>query len=393
METNQLKKIALITGASSGIGQELTRLFAKDGYELVLIGRDADALNQTAYNLKNQYGTESSVIVKDLANPNAPDEIYAETSSKGQRIDVLVNDAGFGEYGMFATETDLQKERDIVQVNAVATMHLTKLYVKDMVDRNDGKILMLGSEVSVFPNPLMAVYGATKAFVKKFGEAIRNELKDTNVTVTVLMPGATNTNFFKTAGAENAKGADPNKTADPSAVAKEGYDALMSGKDHVVAGWVNKARVALANVLPDPLLAAGVRNDMEPKDEDANKKLLTTIGVAALVIGGIYLLTRNRSDIMPSEYDKVRYKYKAKKAKGKAKSAVASVADSVKGAYHDAKAGVEDTTDSVIDSVEGAYHNAKASVEKSVCVTDKIIRPNEKAANHVAHYQVYELRE
>ena len=362
MET---KKTALITGASSGIGQELTRLFAKDGYDLVLVGRNEDTLNQHAYNLKNQYGTESTVIVKDLADPNAPDEIYAETNSKGQKIDVLVNDAGFGEYGMFATETDFQKERDIVQVNAIALMHLTKLYVKDMVERNDGKILLLGSEVSVFPNPLMAVYGATKAFVKKFGEAIRNELKDTNVTVTVLMPGATNTNFFKTAGAENAKGADPNKTADPAAVAKAGYDALMSGKDHVVAGWVNKARVALANVLPDPLLAAGVRSDMEPKNEDdSQKQLLTAIGVAALVIGGIWLLTRNRSSFMPNEYNKVRYKYKAHKAKGIAKSTVASVADSVKGAYYDVKSSIEDTSSSIADSVGGTYHNAKARAEK-----------------------------
>ena len=367
MEANQQKKTALITGASSGIGQELTRLFAKDGYDLVLVGRNEEALNLQAYNLKNQYGTETSVLVKDLADPNAPDEIYAETSGKSQKIDVLVNDAGFGEYGMFATETDLQKERDIVQVNAIASMHLTKLYVKDMVARNDGKILMLGSEVSVFPNPLMAVYGATKAFVKKFGEAIRNELKDTNVTVTVLMPGATNTNFFRTAGAENAKGADPSKTADPSAVAKAGYEALMSGKDHVVAGWANKARVALANILPDPLLAAGVRSDMEPKKEDdTQKQLLTAIGVAALVIGGIWLLSRNRSSIMPSEYDKVRYKYKAKKAKGKAKSAVASVADSVKGAYHDAKSNVEDAPSSVSDTIQEAYHNMKATVEKAL---------------------------
>lgn len=361
MET---KKTALITGASSGIGQELTRLFAKDGYELVLIGRDEETLQQTAYNLKNQYGTQATIIRKDLADPNAPDEIYAQTSQAGQQIDVLVNDAGFGEYGLFATETDFQKERDIVQVNAVALMHLTKLYVKGMVERNDGKILMLGSEVSVFPNPLMAVYGATKAFVKKFGEAIRNELKDTNVTVTVLMPGATNTNFFKTAGAQDAKGADPNKTADPAAVAKAGYDALMSGKDHVVAGWANKARVAIANILPDPLLAAGVRSDMEPQDEnDSQKQLLTVIGVAALVIGGIWLLSRNRSSVMPGEYDKARYKYKAYKAKGKAKRAAASVADSVNGTYKNAKASLADTTDSVADTVKSAYNNAKATVE------------------------------
>jgi short-subunit dehydrogenase len=340
-------KTALITGASSGIGRELTRLFAKDGYDLILVGRDEESLNQHAYNLSNQYGTQATIINKDLADPAAPDQIYAETTSKNIQIDVLVNDAGFGEYGMFATETDIQKELNVVQVNAVALMHLTKLYLRDMVDRNEGKILMLGSEVSVFPNPMMAVYGATKAFIKSFSEAIRNELKDTNVTVTVLMPGATNTNFFKVAGAENAKGADPTKTADPAQVAKEGYEALMSGKDHVVAGWVNKARVAMAHVLPDPILAAGVRSDMMPKNEDEEKKKkAVTFAVAAgiIIVGGIWALSRYKPSVVSiSPYDKARYKFKAAKAEYKAKSALESAGDSVKGAYKRAKSSVEDT--------------------------------------------------
>ncbi|WP_040005879.1 SDR family NAD(P)-dependent oxidoreductase [Fibrisoma limi] len=346
METQQNGKTALITGASSGIGRELTRLFARDGYKLVVIGRDEEALRQQVYNLQNQYGTQATIINKDLADPNAPEEIYAETSGQGIQIDVLVNDAGFGEYGMFATETDFQKERDIIQVNAVALMHLTKLYLKDMVARNEGKILMLGSEVSVAPNPLMAVYGATKAFVKSFSEAIRNELKDTNVTVTVLMPGATNTNFFKAAGATEAKGADPNKTADPAAVAKAGYEALMSGKDHVVAGWMNKLTVALAHILPDPLVAANVRKDMTPKEEadrQQQQTLALAIGAAAVLIGGIWLLSRNRSSVIPvSAYDKARYRFKAAKAQQSAKSALSSVGDSIQGAYHNARSAVEE---------------------------------------------------
>jgi short-subunit dehydrogenase len=344
METQQNGKTALITGASSGIGRELTRLFAKDGYNLILVGRNEEMLQQHAYNFKNQYGTQATIINKDLADPKAPEEIYAETTGKGMQIDVLVNDAGFGEYGQFATETDLQKELSVVQVNAVALMHLTKLYLKDMVARNDGKILMLGSEVSVFPNPMMAVYGATKAFIKSFSEGIRNELKDTNITVTVLMPGATNTNFFNVAGAANVKGADPQKTADPAAVAKEGYEALMAGKDHVVAGWMNKARVALAHVLPDPLLAAGVRRDMTPKEEaDQQQKQLIAIAVTVgVVLGGIWLLSRSRSSVLPiSTYDKARYRYKAYKAKKSAENAVASVGDTIKGAYQNVKATAE----------------------------------------------------
>jgi hypothetical protein len=215
-----------------------------------------------------------------------------------------------------------------------------------MVARNEGKILMLGSEASVAPNPLMAVYGATKAFIKSFSEAIRNELKDTNITVTVLMPGATNTNFFKVAGAADAKGADPNKTADPSAVAKEGYDALMSGKDHVVAGWMNKARVAMSHLLPDPIVAASVRSQMTPKEEAAEKQKQTitlALAVTAGVVGTLWLLSRNRSLGIPiSEYDKVKYRYKAHKAGQSAQNALASVGDSAKGAYHKAKAAVEE---------------------------------------------------
>ena len=345
METQNNGKTALITGAASGIGRELTRLFAKDGYSLVLVDINQEGMEQLASSFHNQYGTQTTLINKDLASTTAPDEIYAETAGKGVVIDILVNNAGFGEYGKFATETDLQRELSIVQVNAIALMHLTKLYVKDMVSRNDGKILMLGSEVSVAPNPLMAVYGATKAFIKSFSEANRDELKDTNVTVTVLMPGATNTNFFKTAGAADAKGADPNKTADPSAVAKEGYEALMSGKDHVVAGWMNKARVAMSHILPDPLVAASVRSDMISKEqaEQEQKKTALVLALGAVVVGAVWFLTRNNSSVVPiSSYDKIKYKYKAGKAKHKAANALASVGDTVKGAYHNAKSAVEE---------------------------------------------------
>lgn len=340
---NQTGKTALITGASSGIGRELARLFAKDGYKLVVVGRNIEMLEQLASTHKNQYGTETTILQKDLADPKAPEEIYAETQGKGIQVDVLVNDAGFGEYGQFATETDLEKELSIVQVNAIALMHLTKLYLKDMVARNDGKILMLGSEVSVFPNPLMAVYGATKAFIKSFSEAIRNELKDTNVTITVLMPGATNTNFFNVAGAAHTKAADPAKTANPSDVAKEGYEALMKGKDHVVAGWMNKARVAVGHILPDPVAAASVRDNMMPKDEAEQKQkeqltqLAIGVGVVAGLVAGLYLTYRQGGSI-----DKIKYQYKARKAGKTAKKTLDSVADSVKGAYGKAKSVVED---------------------------------------------------
>lgn len=342
----QTGRTALITGASSGIGRELTHLFAQDGYNLVLVGRSTDQLRQLADSYQQQYGISTTVINKDLSDTKAPEEIYAQTQQQGIQVDVLVNNAGFGEYGQFATETNLQNELELIQVNATALVHLTKLFVKDMVARNDGKILMLGSEVSVFPNPLMAVYGATKAFIKSFSEGIRNELKDTNVTITVLMPGATNTNFFNRAGAQNAKGADPSKTANPADVAKEGYQALMQNKDHVVAGWMNKARVAIAHILPDPLLAAGVRSDMEPRmpqtEAEKQQEKLTQaaigIGIAALTVAGLYVAYRRSSP-----YDKARYRYKAHSAGRSVQHAAQAVADSVKGAVSKAKLNAEET--------------------------------------------------
>ncbi|QDK78621.1 SDR family oxidoreductase [Spirosoma sp. KCTC 42546] len=336
-------KTVLITGATSGIGRELTNLFAKDGYNLILVARSGDSLRQIADEYEQQFGIKTTIIAQDLADPKAADAIYEQTQQQGLTVNILVNDAGMGEYGKFATETDLQKELDIVQINAVSLMHLTKLYLKDMVSRNEGKILMLGSEVSVIPNPMMAVYGATKAFIKSFSEAIRNELNDTNITITVLMPGATNTDFFNKAGAAHTKGADPSKTANPADVAKEGYEALMQGKDHVVAGWMNKARVAMAHVLPDPLLAANVRKDMTPKDEsdEQSKKqvpnLAVSVGLAAGVIAGLYLAYRRNNS-----YDTAKYRYQAWKGADSAKKSAESVGKSLKGSLKKAKTSVED---------------------------------------------------
>lgn len=348
MESPANAKTALITGAASGIGQELARLFAKDGYELILVDKNQEGLDVLTNHFHNQYGSSTTIITKDLADPNAPQDIYDQTAGQGQVIDVLVNDAGFGVYGQFATETDFEQEKEVVQVNAVALMHLTKLYLKDMVARNDGKILLLGSEVSVAPSPMQAVYGATKAFIKSFGESVRSELKgiDSKVSITILMPGATNTNFFKTAGAAHVKGADPQKTASPADVAKEGYEALMAGKDHVVAGWMNKARVAMAHLLPDPLVAASARSDVMPKEEaeQQQRQLITALGIAAAVIGGLWLLTRKDSSLPTiSAYDKAHYRYKVGQGKRSVQRALDSATDSVKGAYGAVKTKVEGT--------------------------------------------------
>lgn len=282
----QTGKTALVTGATSGIGRELANLFAKDGYNLVLVARNSDNLNQIAEEYEQQFGIKATPIAKDLVDPKTPAAIYDETKRRGIRIDVLVNNAGMGEYGHFANETDLQKELSIIQINATALVHLTKLYLKDMVQQNEGKILMLASMVSVLPNPLMAVYGATKSFILSFTEALQNELKDTNVTITALLPGATNTGFFSKAGAEGTRSHQQAQHTDPTKVAKDGYDALMKGKDKVVSGLMNKAQVAVSHVLPDELVAGTVRKQMErpaesssEHDDQEHKLLITAIAV------------------------------------------------------------------------------------------------------------------
>lgn len=359
--TTQAGKTALITGASSGIGKELATLFAKDGYNLVLTALDDQHLQQVAEGFRQQYsGRKITVIGKDLAALNAPQEIYDEVNQQGITVDVLVNNAGFGEFGLFATETDLQKELDIIQVNVTALVYLTKLFTKDMVQRNEGKILMLGSVASVMPNPMMAVYGATKSFIYSFSEALRNELKDTNVTVTVLMPGATDTDFFNRAGAMNTRAQDEARKTDPATVAKDGYDALMKGKDKVVSGFKNKAAVASAHLMSDEAIAANMRKQMEDKnfatdrddEENMTNNLLIGIGVAAIALAGLYLF---RSYNNLSYYDKLRYRAKAKKLELKAKGYANKYA-------HQA----ENTGQSVVDAVKGAYHNGKAKVEEAL---------------------------
>ena len=346
--TTDVGKTALITGASSGIGRELATLFAKDGYNLVLVARSEDKLQELANKFKQQFGTSSvTVIEKDLSKPEAPQEIYDEVTRQQITVNVLVNDAGFGEYGRFATETDLQNELSVIQVNLTALVHLTKLFVKDMVGRNEGKILMLGSIASVMPHPLMAVYGATKSFIYSFSEALRNELSDTDVSVTVLMPGATDTDFFNKAGAMNTRAQELAHTGNPADVAQIGYEALMQGKDKVVPGLFNKVQVASAYVLPDQVVTANMRKLLERKDsaneEKQVSKLAVGLGIAAAVVAGIYLTTRtnNRISLPINAFDQARYRYKAGRAYGSAKNAVKSVADSVNGTVATTKAKVE----------------------------------------------------
>lgn len=262
-QNNDQKGYALITGATTGIGYELAKVFAENGYNLVITARSSEDLQKTVGEISSQYGVEVTSIAKDLFNPDAAAELYEEVKAKGITVNVLVNNAGQGVYGRFI-ETDLQRQLQIIQLNIVSLTSLTYHFLKDMVARNEGKILQLGSVVSELPATFQAVYGGTKSYILNFTEALISEIKDTNVTLTTLQPGVTDTDFFNKAGAQNSKLAeDKSKMSDPANVAKDAYKALMKGDDKVVSGLKNKVQVAMGNVLPDTVLAEQMRKQSE----------------------------------------------------------------------------------------------------------------------------------
>jgi short-subunit dehydrogenase len=259
-------RYALITGATNGIGYELAKLFAGDGYKLVIVSRTEEDLQQRAAEFSQQYGVQVIPIAKDLFEPNAPFELYDEVKAKNIDIEVLVNDAGQGQYGLFV-EADIRRLLDIIQLNVNALTVLTHLFVKDMVARGSGKVLQLASIASELPGPWQAVYHATKAYVLHLTEGLIRELKDTGVTMTALQPGATDTDFFNKADMLESKILDT-KLSDPVKVAKDGYEALMKGDDKVVSGLKNKAMVASSNVMPDTAVAAQMDKMQQPRDKD-----------------------------------------------------------------------------------------------------------------------------
>lgn len=259
------KKYALVTGATSGIGKELAKLLAKDQYNLVIVARNQDVLNDTANELKLESGVEIRTLAKDLFKREAAFEVYDEVKRQGIQIDVLVNDAGQGQYGEFV-ETDLNRELDIIQLNIGAYVILTKLFLKDMVARKEGKILNVASIASKLPGPYQAVYHGTKAFVHSFNEAVRSEIKDSGVTLTSLLPGVTDTDFFNKAEMQDSKIVQEGGMADPADVAKDGYEALMAGDDMVISGFKNKMQVSLGNITPDSMVADAMKKQQEPAE-------------------------------------------------------------------------------------------------------------------------------
>ncbi len=264
------KKYALITGATEGIGYELAKLFAKDQYNLIIVARSQEDLEAKAQEFKKEYNIEVLPIAKDLFKREAPFEIYDAIIAKGIQVDVLVNNAGQGQYGEFV-DTDINRELDIIQLNIGAYISLTKSFLQEMIVRNEGKILMVSSIAGEVPGPLQAVYHGTKAFITSFTEAIQEENKGTNVTITYLMPGATATDFFHKADMEQSKMVQEGSLADPAKVAKDGYSALMAGKEKIVSGLKNKAMVAATKLMSDDLAAKAMHKQMEPSNKNKEK--------------------------------------------------------------------------------------------------------------------------
>ena len=239
------RPLALVTGASSGIGADLARELAKDGHDLVLSARTVAPMNALAVELE-AYGARSVVIAADLGRPGAAAELASELETRGLQIDVLVNNAGLGGIGRF-DQMEPQRISDMLLVNIVALTELTRFLLPGMVARRRGKVLMVASTASFQPGPRMAVYFATKAYVLSFGEALAYELRATGVTVTTLCPGATATNFFKTAGANDIALRPAVSSAD---VARIGYRALKEGRRVVVTGLLNRILAVAARLAP-----------------------------------------------------------------------------------------------------------------------------------------------
>lgn len=228
----------LITGASSGIGWELARLFAADKSDLILVARSHDKLERLAVVLRQQHGCQTRVMAEDLARPDAPQRIFDQLHRDGVHVDVLVNNAGFGAAGLSA-QLPLQRQLDMIQVNLAALTHLTRLFLPAMIERGSGGVLNLGSVGSFQPGPIQAVYCATKAYVLSFTEALAEELAGTGVKVTCLAPGATLTGFAAVAGMENAL---LFKLGAMSArrVAQIGHRAFRAGRVLIVPGLGNR---------------------------------------------------------------------------------------------------------------------------------------------------------
>jgi len=259
-----MKKTALITGASSGIGKEFAKIHAEKGGNLIVVARSENKLNDLKKELEETYKINVFVIQKDLTKSNSPKEIYDQVHNTGLKVDYLINNAGFGGLGKF-NERELEQDLAMINLNISALTSLTHYFLQDFIKTNEGKILNVSSTASLMPGPLQAVYYATKAYVTFFSNAIAEELHDTNITVTNLMPGPTETQFGKVSGMD--KTAMFQKTFSARSVAEDGYKAMLDGKLDVISGltFTQKMMLLMLPFIPRRILLKQIRQMQEVK--------------------------------------------------------------------------------------------------------------------------------
>lgn len=262
MPKTAMPKTVLITGASGGIGYELAKLCAQNHDNLVLVARSENKLNDIKINFEQNYQIIVTVLPKDLSQPNAAEQIFNQLAAEKIQVDVLINNAGFGNFGEFV-DTSWQREADMIQVNIVALTHLTKLFLKGMVERKEGKIVNVSSIAAFQPGPLMAVYFATKAYILSFSEAIANELEGTGVTVTALCPGPTESGFQLASGMTESRLVKGRKFPTAEAVAKYAYKAIERGEIVAIHGLLNWITVNLIRFVPRKFVTDIVRTIQE----------------------------------------------------------------------------------------------------------------------------------
>ncbi|CAN5841574.1 MAG: SDR family NAD(P)-dependent oxidoreductase [Ilumatobacteraceae bacterium] len=265
-ESSSPAPYAVVTGGSSGIGFELARQFSSNGFD-VLIAAEGGEVVEAAERVDGPGRVEALQV--DLTRRDGVERLWSHITSAGRPVDAIALNAGVGNAGAFV-ETSLDDDLDLIALNITSVVHLAKLAIADMVARGDGKVLLTSSVASTMPGPYYATYAASKAFVQSFAEAVRNEVADTGVTVTALMPGPTDTDFFDRAGMQGSK-ADEGHKDDPADVARDGFEALMAGKDHVVAGSKrNKLQSAMGKVLPQKATAVVHGSMAKPGDASSD---------------------------------------------------------------------------------------------------------------------------
>lgn len=258
MNDQELNKTVLITGASSGIGLSFAKIFAREGYSLILVSRDKTKLETVKQELEKKYQQKISIIAKDLSLPTAAKEIFDEIQKLGTQVNTLINNAGWGDYGAF-TESNLEKQLNMIDLNIRTLTELTHLFLPIIHKQKVGYILNISSILGFVPGPFMSVYAATKAYVLSFSEALNEELRGSNVSVTTLCPGQTATNFFNRTMEGSAESFE-NIGMNSDEVAEIGYRAMLQKKSVIVPGAKNKIFTFLPRLLPRQLITRITRS-------------------------------------------------------------------------------------------------------------------------------------